>query len=405
MKIGLVTFGVTGRGGTQRQFLSLAKELKRVGHDVAIYTLDFIPEQSYDELLDGLRVVVAENLREDPLYLHSKPAVMGLLGKTVAKLRRKSFTAEASRRLAEKIDTDTEVVNTHDADSYKVGYFFKKINPAAKIVWTMNDPPISYLPKNNFLEEVLRRIFNFFDLTYEKRFIKAVDRIVVLDERNRKMAENFYQRPADIARSGLEFEKFYAPVKQRNFRDRPAKLLGLATLLSPHRRFEDIIRATDILRKKRRSISVTLLNRGSSMSAQALELKALIKSLDLEEIIDFIFTEAGISDVELKRAYAEHDIFIFPNHMQTWGLSVFEAMAAGLAVVVSRTSGASDVLVDGKTAFLVDPLRPDQIADKVEILIDSPGLYKTIAENGQKFVKENISWEKYASSMLDIFRD
>src|SRR5258708_838838 len=176
----------------------------------------------------------------------------------------------------------------------------------------MNDPPVSYLRKKKFLEEILRRIFNFFDLAYERKFVKSIDRIVVLDERNKKMAESFYGRPVSVIRSGLDFEKFYAPPRNKDYSREPMKFLAVGIMMS-HRRFEDAILAADILRKAGRNFRLTVISQVSSGNPYAPKIISLTDSLGLRGFVDLRFSENGISDGELLDFYRGSDVFLFPN--------------------------------------------------------------------------------------------
>jgi glycosyltransferase involved in cell wall biosynthesis len=67
--------------------------------------------------------------------------------------------------------------------------------------------------------------------------------------------------------------------------------------------------------------------------------------------------------------YACADVFvsIADNTQETFGLALIEAMAAGLPVVASDWSGYRDIVVHGRTGFLVDTRWSEEAAQAVEI--------------------------------------
>jgi glycosyltransferase involved in cell wall biosynthesis len=78
-------------------------------------------------------------------------------------------------------------------------------------------------------------------------------------------------------------------------------------------------------------------------------------------------------------------------------------MAAGTPTIVCRAIDVVEALKDGETALFVDPLSPEDIAEKISSAVRDPALYRKIAVAGQEFVKRNMSWEKYAAEMLVEF--
>ena len=107
----------------------------------------------------------------------------------------------------------------------------------------------------------------------------------------------------------------------------------------------------------------------------------------------------GANDTELLRAYHESDIYVFPNHVRIWGMAAFEGMAAGLPLVVARGTSVAELLTDGENALFVDRLRPAQIAEQAARLVGDSELYRRIGEAGQRFVKENLGWNKYVDAL------
>lgn len=104
-------------------------------------------------------------------------------------------------------------------------------------------------------------------------------------------------------------------------------------------------------------------------------LKDLVKSLDLESKIKFLGFRKDIPNL-LQQA----DIFLQTSLWEGFGLAAVEAMATGLPVVVSDVPGLCEVVgTSGQAGFLIDPNSPEQIAEKLAVLIDKPALRNQMA--------------------------
>jgi glycosyltransferase involved in cell wall biosynthesis len=51
---------------------------------------------------------------------------------------------------------------------------------------------------------------------------------------------------------------------------------------------------------------------------------------------------------------------------------------------------------------IVESRNSTDLADQIQFLIENPERYNRITAAGQQFVKENISWKKYAEDLVKI---
>jgi glycosyltransferase involved in cell wall biosynthesis len=106
-----------------------------------------------------------------------------------------------------------------------------------------------------------------------------------------------------------------------------------------------------------------------------------------------------VSDQELVSIYANALCLAMPSLHEGFGLPVLEAMAAGTAVVTSRSGALPEVV--GDAAVLVDPLRPDSIAEGIRAAIaDRDRLIEQGRLQARKF-----SWNRTAVLTASAYRE
>lgn len=399
MKVAIIVRRLNVKGGTQRQAIELARELKKRSHEVRLYTFNFVREQCFENLPEGLDVVSLNQRREEKF----RP---GALASFFA--RWSSFFSEnlAAKRLAFLIDPRTDILNPHDGVAERVAYYFKKHIASVPSVWSMNDVPLASwgIDKDRLLgnPEIISLfrlvLMNFADFYEKKVFISSQDGIAVLDSSTKKLVRKYMDRESTVVYSGLNAREFvfteHAPISGKTIR------ILASGILFPHRRFEDIIAALVFLGRSGFDPHLSIIGDVSPSPQYFSKLSQLIKESKLESRVKFL---GRVSEGEIRNAYQQHDIFVSANFLQSWGLAVFEAMASGLPVVVGRGAGAHEVLTDRKNALLVDPLKPEEIANAVKELAETPSLYLELSKEGRAFVNDHISWSKYAAGILTFF--
>jgi glycosyltransferase involved in cell wall biosynthesis len=109
-----------------------------------------------------------------------------------------------------------------------------------------------------------------------------------------------------------------------------------------------------------------------------------------------------VSSADLAAQYAAAGIFAFPSLDEGFGMPLLEAMAAGVAVLTSRTSALPEVA--GDAALLVDPADTAAIAEALRRLTESEDLRRELAQRGMARARL-FTWEKAVSETWAIYRE
>ena len=78
--------------------------------------------------------------------------------------------------------------------------------------------------------------------------------------------------------------------------------------------------------------------------------------------------------------------------------AVLEGMSMGLPVIATRVAGVPDMITHGRTGFLVNPERPDEIAECMKRLIEDTGLRKRMSSNCLKDIRK-FEWKNVISRL------
>ncbi|MDQ3815587.1 MAG: glycosyltransferase, partial [Armatimonadota bacterium] len=106
-------------------------------------------------------------------------------------------------------------------------------------------------------------------------------------------------------------------------------------------------------------------------------LQALARELNVARQV--IFTDF-VDPMAIPDYYAAGDIFTFASRTETQGVSIAEALAAGLPCVVIKAMGAAESVQHGYNGFVVPP-RETEFRDAVARLINDSKLRRTMSEN------------------------
>ncbi|MCP2241258.1 glycosyltransferase family 4 protein [Thermoanaerobacterium thermosaccharolyticum] len=125
-----------------------------------------------------------------------------------------------------------------------------------------------------------------------------------------------------------------------------------------------------------------------------------LKSL-LNKNRKIIFT-GYIPEVDLPKFYKIAKALIFPSIYEGFGLPPLEAQACGCPVIVSKIASLPEVY--GDSALYCDPYDANDIAEKIENLINNDKLQAELKISGLNNVKR-FSWQNSAQKILSLFKE
>jgi len=103
--------------------------------------------------------------------------------------------------------------------------------------------------------------------------------------------------------------------------------------------------------------------------------------------------------------YERADIYIGPSLYESFGVSIVEAMAAGVPVVATRVGAVPELISEGHSGLVVETANPSAIADAVIKLLTDTKLRNSIACEARKTVWKQFSWETICSTLIQMYRD
>jgi glycosyltransferase involved in cell wall biosynthesis len=89
---------------------------------------------------------------------------------------------------------------------------------------------------------------------------------------------------------------------------------------------------------------------------------------------------------ELNKKYAEAVFCVFPSHMETQGLVTLEAMLLKKTVIFSEYGPGPETIDHGRTGFLCDVYKPEDIAEKMLWCLEHPDALEKIGETAREQV-------------------
>lgn len=132
------------------------------------------------------------------------------------------------------------------------------------------------------------------------------------------------------------------------------------------------------------------------------DLETMVGELGLMERVTF---HGYHSQAELRKDYAQADIFVMTSFAEGIPVVLMEAMAQGVPVVAPRITGIPELVEDGVSGLLYTPGAVDQLVERIELLLSDAGLRNRCAEEGRQTVARYFNLQIETNRLVKIIED
>jgi glycosyltransferase involved in cell wall biosynthesis len=243
----------------------------------------------------------------------------------------------------------------------------------------------------------------------ERKLARKSTAIVAISEIQKKeLSEIHHICPAEkihVIPLGFDLQKFQDNIIEKRKTTRETyqlqddevavAIIGRLTKIKNHVFFLEVIE--NLLQKQHEKVTFFIVGDGELKT----EIEEKVNSLNAQYASKIILT-SWITDIACFNAGM--DIICLTSDNEGTPVSLIEAQASNVPVITTDVGGVKDILVEGKTGFVIKRGDLEDYVKKLGNLINNKELRMELSSNGWNFVKEKFHYTRLARDMEELYR-
>ena len=229
-------------------------------------------------------------------------------------------------------------------------------------------------------------------LDIETRGMQAADKVVTVSDLTRNIVINKYHiDPAKVVtvHNAVDFSGRENLCVERGVKDKVVTFLGRITFQKGPEYF---IEAAAKVLKRTENVRFVMAGSGDMMNR-------CIRHVARLGISDKFHFTGFLRGADVQKMFALSDVYIMPSVSEPFGISPLEAMRTNVPSIISKQSGAAEVL---KYAFKVDFWDVDALADDIYALLQYPALSRFASGHGYDEVND-LKWNGATAKLKKVY--
>src|SRR5919202_793836 len=174
--------------------------------------------------------------------------------------------------------------------------------------------------------------------------------------------------------------------------------------LNPVKGHKELIETVELLRQRGFDVRLQIAGedeQGGSGYRQ--ELEKFIQDKSMSEYIELL---GAVSEARIRQGLEDAHLFALASLNEGIPVAVMEAMAMEMPVVVTDVGGTSELVDNGVDAILVQPEKPEEMADAIETVLQDKELALRLSQASRKKIAtkfhHRVSAERLAQCLAEL---
>lgn len=278
-------------------------------------------------------------------------------------------------------DFKPDILHSHFATHYS---FLGNISGFKKHIITVWGSDVYVFPKKRKLNKLI----------FEFNLKKALC-IISTSNAMAKEVALYTNKSVTIIPFGIDMDLFKPQSNQNRIND---IIIGNIKSLEPIYGIDILIKAFESVKRRfpEKNIKLVIVGRGSKLK----EYQTLVSNLHLSE---HVFFKGSVLPEDVPSILKTFNIFACLSRNESFGVSVIEAMACKIPVVVSKTPGFLEVVDSETNGLFVEIDNIDDAANKISSLILDEEQMMTIKNNAFQRVNELYNLKDNINKQIELY--
>jgi glycosyltransferase involved in cell wall biosynthesis len=225
----------------------------------------------------------------------------------------------------------------------------------------------------------------------EKLLMESADMLSSVSSYTAEKTAELFQlgnKPIKILYNSIEIPRATDPVPNENVVIFSGSLIHKKGIFS-------LLKAWNFVARKNRVARLKIFGKGS--------IEQLKRSLSGEALPSVLF-QGHVPRERLFNEFAGATAAVFPSYSECFAFAPLEAMAVGCAVINTSRASGKELVDNNVDGLLVDPDKPEEIADAILMMLENKRQRDRMAVAGQKLVQEKFNIARSVNEHIQYYQ-